>query len=192
MAHPASTRLLAIATSRIQRRAFIISILVVAEQSGEMFDYEPVEFCRDADDDATEDLDRRNIVRVDSCLTASASSEEDIFILAICDESDCDALLGCRYRRRVGEVAVDWQLALCRCPKYGIDFALDDAARVHLHKDFRFIAGFDVAQLVLPVECQQPRIVFLDEAHHGHRRELGRAYARLQGKIGHASVRGSN
>src|SRR3954468_3313225 len=63
-----------------------------------MFDYEPVKFCRDAHDDATEDLDRRNIVRVDRSLTASASSKEDVFILALCEESDCDALLGCRYR----------------------------------------------------------------------------------------------
>src|SRR4051812_9991227 len=111
-----------------------------------MFDDEPVEFCRDADDDAMEDLDRRNIIRVDRSLTASASSKEDVFILALCEESHCDALFGCRYRRRVGEVAVDRQLALCRCPKYGIDFALDDAARVHLHKNFRFVAGFDIAQ----------------------------------------------
>src|SRR6266513_2067477 len=192
IAHPASTRLLAIARSRIQRRAFIISILVVSEQSGEMFDDEPVEFCRDADDDATEDLDRRNIIRVDRSLTASASSKEDVFILPLCEESHCDALFGCRYGRGVGEVAVDWKLALRRRPKDGIDLALDDAARIHLHKNFRFVAGFDVAQFVLSVECQQPRIVLLDEAHHGHCRELGRAYAGLQGKIGHAPVRWSN
>src|SRR3954454_25311315 len=97
MAHPASTRLLAIATSRIQRRAFIISILVVAEQSGEMFDDEPVEFCRDADDDATEGLDRRNIIRVDRSLTASASSKEHIFILPLCEESHVDPLFWFRY-----------------------------------------------------------------------------------------------
>src|SRR5438477_13180159 len=46
-----------------------------------MFDDEPVEFRRDADDHATEDLDRRNIVRVDRSSTAGASSEEDVFIL---------------------------------------------------------------------------------------------------------------
>src|SRR5204862_397828 len=96
------------------------------------------------------------------------------------------------YGRGVGEVAVDWKLALRRRPKDGIDLALDDAARIHLHKNFRFVAGFDIAQFVLPVECQQPRIVLLDEAHHGHGRELGRAYAGLQGKIGHAPVRWSN
>ena len=156
-----------------------------------MFDDEPVELRRDADDHATEDLDRRNIVRVDRSLTARASSEEDVFILSICEESHCDALFGCRYGRGIGEVAVDRQLALCRRPKDGIDLALDDAARIHLHVDFRFVAGFDVAQFVLPVECQQPRIVLLDEAHHGHCRELGRAYAGLQGKVGHAPVRGS-
>src|SRR5205823_8477341 len=117
-----------------------------------MFDDEPVEFRRDADDHATEDLDRRNIVRVDRSSTAGASSEEDVFILPICDESNCDALFGRRNGRGVGEVAVDWQLALCGRPKDGIDLALDDAAWIHLHKDFRFLAGFDEAQLVLPVE----------------------------------------
>ena len=53
----------------------------------------------------------------------------------------------------VREVTVDGHLALCRRPKDGIDLAFDDAARIHLHVDFRFIAGFDVAQFVLPVEC---------------------------------------
>src|SRR5678815_2787044 len=156
-AQPASTRLLAIARSTVDRRAFIrfilIPRLVSAEESGEMFDDEPVELRRDADDNATEDLDRRNIVRVDRSPTAGASSEEDVFILPICEESHCDALFGCRHGRGVGEVAVDWQLALCRRPKDGIDLALDDAARIHLHKDFRFVAGFDVAQFVLPVKC---------------------------------------
>src|SRR4029077_2483216 len=35
-------------------------ILVAAEESGEVFDYEPVELRRDADDYAAEDLDRSN------------------------------------------------------------------------------------------------------------------------------------
>src|SRR5213076_2540443 len=78
-------------------------MLVGAEESGEMFDDEPVELGRDADDHATEDLDRRHIVRVDRSLTAGASSEEDLFILSICEESHCNALLGCRYGRGVGE-----------------------------------------------------------------------------------------
>src|SRR6266403_4152022 len=60
-------------------------ILVAAEESGEMFDDEPVELGRDADDHATEDLDRRNIVRVDRSPTAGASSEEDVFILPLCE-----------------------------------------------------------------------------------------------------------
>src|SRR6266513_970630 len=81
---------------------------------------------------------------------ASTSSEENVFILPLCEESHCDALFGRRHWHGVGEVAVDRQLALCRRPKDGIDLALDDAARIHLHKDFRFIAGFDVAQFVLP------------------------------------------
>ena len=98
---------------------------------------------------------------------------------------------GGRPGRGVGQVAVDRHLALCRRPKDGIDLALDDAARIHLHKDFRFVAGFDVAQFVLPVKGEQPRIVLLDEAHHGHGRELGRAHAGLQREIGHAPVGGS-
>src|SRR6266513_2660341 len=126
---------------------------MAAEDSGEMFDDEPVELRLNADNDAAEDLDRRNIVRVDRSLTAGASSEEDVFIVPVCEESHCDALFGCRHGRGVGEVAVDWQLALCRRPKDGIDLALDDAAGIHLDKDFRFIAGFDVAQFVLSVEC---------------------------------------
>src|SRR6266480_4177673 len=156
-AQPASTRLLAIARSTVGRRAFIrfilIPSLVSAEESLEMFDDEPVELRLDADDYAAEDLDRRNIVRVDRSSTAGASSEEDVFILPFCHQSHCDALFGRRHGRGVGEVAVDRQLALCRRPKDGIDLAFDDAARIDLHKDFRFIAGFDVAQFVLPVEC---------------------------------------
>ena len=65
-----------------------------------MFDHEPVELRRDADDDATEDLDRRNIVRVDRSLTAGASSEEDVLILPICEESHGDARFGRRTRAR--------------------------------------------------------------------------------------------
>src|SRR4029077_18026138 len=126
IAQLASTRLLAVTKSRMQRRTFIISSLVAAEESGEMFDDEPVELGRDADDHATEDLDRRNIIRVDRSLTASASSKEDVFILPIGEKSHCDALFGRRYGRGVREVAVDWQLALCRRPKDGIDLALDD------------------------------------------------------------------
>src|SRR5207248_10528247 len=78
-------------------------ILVGAEESGEMFDDEPVELRRDADDHATEDLDRRHIVRVDRSSTAGASSEEDVFILPICDESNCDALFGRDQRLRSEE-----------------------------------------------------------------------------------------
>src|SRR6266481_7183777 len=39
-AQPASTRLLAVTRSRVQRRAFIVRSLVAAEESGEMFDDE--------------------------------------------------------------------------------------------------------------------------------------------------------
>src|SRR5438477_7311654 len=138
----ASTRLLAIARSRIQRRAFIISILVVAEQSGEMFDDEPVELGRDADDHATEDLDRLNIVRIDRSPTSGASSEKDVFILPFCEESHCDALFWRRHGHGIGEVAADRHLTLRRGPQDGIDLALDDAARIHLHKNFRFVAWF--------------------------------------------------
>src|SRR5882724_8588010 len=152
IAQPAKARLLARARSRVQRRAFIISTLVAAEESGEMFDDEPVELGRDADDHTADELDHLMLLRVDRSLTAGASSEEDVFILPICDESHCDALFGCRHGHGVGEVAADRQLALCRRPKNGIDLALDDAARIHLHKDFRFLAWFDKAQLVLPVE----------------------------------------
>src|SRR4029077_14891525 len=118
-----SVRLLAIARSTVDRRAFIrfilIPSLVAAEESGEMFDDEPVELGSDADDHATEDLDRRIIVRVDRSPTAGASSEEDVFILPLCDESHCYARFGRRHGHGVGEVAVDRQLALRRRPKDG-------------------------------------------------------------------------
>src|SRR4029077_4052527 len=55
IAQLASTRLLAIARSRVQRRGFIISTLVATEESGEMFDDEPVEIARDAHENAVED-----------------------------------------------------------------------------------------------------------------------------------------
>src|SRR4029453_5159170 len=42
-AQPANTRLLAVTRSRVQRRAFIVSTLVAAEESGEVFDDEPRE-----------------------------------------------------------------------------------------------------------------------------------------------------
>src|SRR5437763_8802111 len=87
-------------------------ILVAAEESGEMFDDEPVELGRDADDHATEDLDRLNIVRVNRSLTAGPSSEEDVFILPFCEESHCDALFWRRHGRGIGEVAADRHLTL--------------------------------------------------------------------------------
>src|SRR5438093_6218562 len=123
-----------------------------AEESGEMFDDEPVELRLDADDHAAEDLDHLMLLRVNRSLTAGASSEKDVFILPVCEESHCDALLRRDHRLRVRQVAADRQLALRCRPKDGIDLALDDAARIHLHEDFRFLAGFDEAQLVLPVE----------------------------------------
>src|SRR4029077_19370525 len=42
-AQPASTRPPAVTRSRVQRRAFIVRSLVAAEESGEVFDDEPVE-----------------------------------------------------------------------------------------------------------------------------------------------------
>src|SRR5205814_4985798 len=115
-AQPASTRLLALVRSRVERRAFTRFILVAAEESGEMFDDEPVELGRDADDHATEDLDRLNIVRVNRSLTAGPSSEEDVFILPFCEESHCDALFWRRHGSGIGEVAADRHLTLRRGP----------------------------------------------------------------------------
>src|SRR5204863_5837576 len=91
-------------------------ILVAAEESGQMFDDEPVELGRDADDHATEDLDRLNIVRIDRSPTSGASSEEDVFILPLSEESHCDALFWRRHGRGVGEIAADRHLTLRRGP----------------------------------------------------------------------------
>src|SRR6266516_4017293 len=151
-AQPASTRLLALPRSRVERRAFTRFILVAAEESGEMFDDEPVELRLDADDHAADELDHLMLLCVDRSLATGASSKKDVFILPVCEESHCDALFRRDHRLRVRQVAADRQLALCCRPKDGIDLALDDAARIHLHEDFRFLAGFDEAQLVLPVE----------------------------------------
>jgi len=65
------------------------------------------------------------------------------------------ATIGCVF----GRFPADRQLALCCRPKDGIDLALDDAARIHLHEDFRFLAGFDEAQLVFGrlIEASNPR-----------------------------------
>src|SRR6266478_6658586 len=102
-AQPPSTRLRTLVRSRVESRAFTRFILVAAEESGEMFDDEPVELGRDADDHATEDLDRLNIVRIDRSPTSGASSEEDVFILPFCKESHCDALFWRRHGRGIGE-----------------------------------------------------------------------------------------
>src|SRR5437588_9957502 len=117
-----------------------------------MFDDEPVKLRLDTDDHAADELDHLMLLCVACSLTAGASSEKDVFILPVCEESHCDALFGGNHRLRVRQVPADRQLTLCCCPKDGIDLALDDAARIHLHEDFRFLAGFDEAQLVLPVE----------------------------------------
>src|SRR5436190_13612178 len=153
-AQPASMTLLAVARSTVDRRASIrfILILVSAKESGEVFDDEPVELRLDADDHAADELDHLMLLRVDCSLTAGASSEKDVFILPVCEESHCDALFGRHHRLRVRQVPADRQLALCCRPKDRIDLALDDAAGIHLHEDFRFLAGFDEAQLILPVE----------------------------------------
>src|SRR5438876_8581855 len=63
-AQPASMTLLAIARSTVHRRASIRFILVSAEESGEVFDDEPVELRLDADDYAAEDLDHLMLLRV--------------------------------------------------------------------------------------------------------------------------------
>src|SRR6266581_7279780 len=151
-AQPPSTRLLTLVRSRVERRAFTRFILVAAEESGEVFDDEPVELRLDADDHAADELDHLMLLRVYCPLTAGASGEKDVFILPVCKESYRDALFGRHHRLRVRQVPADRQLALCCRPKDGIDLALDNAARIHLHKNFRFLAGFDEAQLVLPVE----------------------------------------
>src|SRR5882724_9607013 len=151
-AQPASITLLAVAKSTVQRRTFIVSSLVSAEESGKVFDDEPVELRLDTDDHAADELDHRMLLCVDCSLTAGASGEKDVFILPVCKESHCDALFGRHHRLRVRQVPADRQLALCCRPKDGIDLAFDDAARIHLHEDFRFLAGFYEAQLVLPVE----------------------------------------
>src|SRR5947199_39100 len=61
-AQPASTRLLALPRSRVERRAFTRFILVSAEESGEVFDDEPVELRLDADDHAADELDHRMLI----------------------------------------------------------------------------------------------------------------------------------
>src|SRR6266404_7360368 len=65
IAQPASTRLLALVRSRVERRAFTRFILVAAEESGEMFDDEPVELRLDADDHTADELDHLMLLRVD-------------------------------------------------------------------------------------------------------------------------------
>ena len=56
---------------------------------------------------------------------------------------------GAAVRLSVQQVAADRHLALRRGPQDGVHLALDDAARVHLHEDFRLVARLDVAQFVL-------------------------------------------
>src|SRR5437762_14276799 len=96
-AQPPSTRLLTLVRSSVERRAFTRFILVAAEESGQMFDDEPVELGRDADDHATEDLDRLTMVRIDRSPTWGASSGEDVFILPLCEESHRDGLVWRRH-----------------------------------------------------------------------------------------------
>src|SRR5438034_11751351 len=71
-AQPASTRLLALPRSRVERRAFTRFILVSAEESGKVFDDEPVELRLDADDHAADELDHLMLLRVDGSLTTGA------------------------------------------------------------------------------------------------------------------------
>src|SRR2546423_4239990 len=190
-AQPVSKRVLATASNRLECTALIRFILVVAaEERGEVFENEPVELRLHADDHFAENVDRLAVLSVDRSLAAGACGEKDIFVTPIDEEADRDTRFGRRHRRYIRQVTVDWHLALRRGPENGIDLALDDATRVHLDEDFRFIARFHVAQFVLPEEGKQPGIVLLDEAHHGHGRELRRAHAGLQGEIGYAAVGG--
>ena len=86
------------------------------------------------------------------------------------------------------EVAADRQLALRRGPQDGVHLALDDAARIHLHEDFRLVARLHVTQFVLVKEGQQPGIILVDEAHHRPGRKLRGAHAGTQREIRHAAV----
>src|SRR5438270_12272452 len=101
-AQPPSTRLLTLVRSRVERRAFTRFILVAAEESGERFDDEPRELGRDADDHATEDLDRLNLLRVNRRLNAGPRSEEDVVSLPVCEEPHCDAVFGRCHGRGTG------------------------------------------------------------------------------------------
>jgi hypothetical protein len=77
-------------------------ILVVAafEEGAEVLEHEPIELRPDADDHATENLDRHVMFRIDRSLAAGARGEEDIAVALIDHETHGDALRGCGDWRR--------------------------------------------------------------------------------------------
>src|SRR5215211_86566 len=99
-------------------------------------------------------------------MATCTSGEENALVLAVDEQPHSDALFRRRYLLRVRQIAADRHLALRRGPQDGVDFALDDATRIHLHENFRLVARLHVAQFVLAEKSQNPGIVLLDETHH--------------------------
>ena len=95
---------------------------------------------------------------------------------------------GAAYRLSVRQVAADRHLALGRGPQDRVHLALDDAARIRLQEDFGLVARLHVAQLILGVKGEYPRIVFLDKAHHRLGRKLVGPHAGTQGEIRYSAI----
>ena len=143
---------------------------------------------RDANEDLADDVQKFHVLGVDRAMAAGAGGEEDVLVLAVDEQPHGDALFRRGHRLRVRQVAADRHLALRRGPEDGVHLALDDAARIHLHEDFRLVARLHVAQFVLAEKGQHPGIVLLDEAHHRPGRKLRGAHAGTQREIRHAAI----
>src|SRR6185369_11033604 len=94
--------------------------------------------------------------------TLGPSSKENVLVLSISEQADGEAVRRHRSNtsRRVN--VANGQLTLRSSPHDGIDFALYDPSRIHFERDFRLLAGLDLADFVLAVNRKNPLSV-LDE-----------------------------
>ena len=75
------------------------------------------------------------------------------------------------------QVAGRVELPLRLRPDDRVDVRLDDAARVGVERDLRFVAGLDLVQLVL-AEQREDLVLVVDERHHFVERHAGDEEAR--------------
>src|SRR4051812_32138889 len=128
------------------------------------FQDQPIQLGANTNDDLAQDLNGVTTVGEDSACATRSRSEKNIFVLAVWQEANREAVRRDRGNASGWHHVTNGQLPLGGRPHNRVHSALHDPARIHLEGDLRLLAGLDLADFVLLVDGENPLFV-LDEVH---------------------------